>query len=381
MKEIVSQFVERYGNQPQLYRSPGRINIIGEHTDYNNGWCLPMGIDRYINVLISKGATKAHRIYFNEYDQAVEISQPTLHSGIQHNGYISPIFELFELGGYKLNPLDILITGNVPLGAGMSSSAALCVSTIFAISDFLNLGLDKNEIARMAQKVENNYRGVQCGLLDQMSVIHCKKNVALYMHPATQNFEYVSFDMPDHQFVLVNTMVEHELAGTEYNKRRLESEAAFEFIQKQYPEINSYDDLIVADLIPLESQMDPIQYKRALHAVSENQRVKYAVEDLKNGSFLSLGTKMFGSHESLKNNYQVSCTQLDFLVERATYIDGCIGSRMMGGGFGGCTINLVEKKSMDEFTEKMKKSYHQLFQIEPEIYIVNPANGVERIEL
>lgn len=381
MKQLVSQFVERYGSTPQFYRSPGRINILGEHTDYNDCWCLPMAVDRYINVLISQGATKVHRIYFEQLNKAIEVPVHLVDTGYVHQTYLSPVFELLERRGFIIEPVDILISGDIPVGAGMSSSAALCVSSFYAINDFFKLGLDRKEIALLAQQVENEYMGLNCGLLDQLSVLFCVKNNATHMHPASATLYNIPFEMPDHQLVLVNSMVQHELSATEYNKRREESAAALKQIQSLYEGVSSFKELLPADIIPLEDEMDAVLYKRALHIVSENQRVHLAVEDVKNGSWQSLGMKMFGSHESLKNYYQVSCTQLDFLVERASYIDGVLGSRMMGGGFGGCTINLVEKPALKEFQKLMTKSYFQLFKIEPEIYMVNTSNGAERVEI
>ncbi|WP_126972535.1 galactokinase [Gynurincola endophyticus] len=381
MKQLVRQFVERYGSTPQFYRSPGRINILGEHTDYNDCWCLPMAVDRYINVLISQGATKVHRIYFEQLDKAIEVPVNLLGTGYLHQTYLSPVFELLEKRGFSIEPVDLLISGDIPVGAGMSSSAALCVSSFYALNDFFNLGLDKKEIALLSQQVENEYMGLSCGLLDQLSVLFCVKSNATYMHPASATLNNIPFEMPDHQLVLVNSMVQHELSATEYNTRREESTAALKQIQSLREGVHSFKDLLPADVIALEEEMDATLYKRALHIVSENQRVHLAVEDLKNGSWQSLGMKMFGSHESLKNYYQVSCTQLDFLVERASYIDGVLGSRMMGGGFGGCTINLVEKQALEEFQKSMTKSYLQLFKIEPEIYILDAANGAEKIEI
>ncbi len=380
MKDLEYRFAERYGIKPRIYRSPARINIIGEHTDYNGGWCLPMAVNRYIYLLIAPAEDQQHHFYYEQWERDFVFPASFEEGTIQHEHYLSAALELLKTRGIEVPAQNVYVSGNIPVGAGMSSSAALCTVFLFALNDCLQLNLSWIEIALMAQSIENDFMGVNCGLMDQTAVLCGKKDHVLYLQPSTQQMEIVPIPTGQYRFVLVNSMVKHTLADTAYNQRREECAAALALIQKEYNNIYTLSDLHPYDVAALQGLLPDELFKRAYFIATENMRVADTVNDLKAGSWESIGRRMFSSHQGLSQLYQVSCTQLDFLVERAEYIDGVLGARMMGGGFGGCTINLVANDAIEQFTQQIQKSYAQLFQQNAEVYVLDSCDGTGSVD-
>lgn len=362
-------------------RAPGRINIIGEHTDYNEGYVLPGAIDKAVTVKIQSNAT-AHRVH---------LKAANLNEGFQFdlnnfgpsdqawaNYILGVVHELKELGA-TLSGFDAVFEGDVPIGSGMSSSAALECSFAFALNSLFQLGFDRWTLIKAAQRAEHNFVGTKCGIMDQFSSVMGKKNQVMLLDCRSLEFEYLPCALGNYQLVLLNTNVSHSLADSAYNTRREECESGVELLQEQFPAIQSLRDV---SMDRLEQGLSRLPFKiaqRCKHVVSENARVIEAAAALKKSDFETLGRLMYASHHSLQHDYEVSCPELDFLVDRTRYQPQVLGSRMMGGGFGGCTLNLVEQDQLPHFLEEMAKDYYQEFGVDLTPYEVNIEDGARVI--
>lgn len=380
---LTNKFKEHFNANPTLLvRAPGRINLIGEHTDYNNGFVLPAAIDKAIYFAISPRNDQKCVVYAYDLDDLYEFSLDNLQKSEKGwaNFLIGVLAEITSKGKQINTGFNVVFGGDVPLGAGLSSSAAVESGIGFALNELYNLEFSKLDLALIAQQAEHKYAGVNCGIMDMFASIHGKENAVIKLDCQDLSFEYFPFDFPDYTLVLCNTGVKHNLGDSEYNQRRTECEEGIKILQRAFPQVDSLRDVTMQMLSSQADKLSPIVYKRCKYVVEEIERVTIACKALENGNLSSFGQKMYETHEGLSKEYEVSCPELDFLVEKSQDFEAVVGARMMGGGFGGCTINLIKADAVDEFIKKISLAYHQVFNIQLQTYIVNISNGVEAIE-
>ena len=362
-------------------QSPGRINLIGEHTDYNGGFVLPAAIDKKTKVWLKKNGTvsKCNLTASNLGETFHFDLQPIkrVKSGWQ-NYMLGVVHELQKLRG-KVGGFDGKFEGDVPIGSGMSSSASLTCSFAFALNELFELGFDKWQIIKVSQRAEHNFVGAKCGLMDQFASIMGKKNQVMLLDCRSLEYQYFALDLGVYQLLLLNSNVSHSLASSEYNNRRAECEKGVTFIKKKYPKIKNLRDLDLSMIGEMIGEMPLKIFKRCHHVVSENQRVLEAVSAIKQQNHQLLGDLIYQSHFSLQNDYEVSCPELDFLVQLTLDKDYILGSRMMGGGFGGCTLSIIEKTKIEEFLGIASKAYRQRFGKDLSPYIVSIEDGAKVI--
>lgn len=382
LTSVREKFNKLFGNDPLLILSPGRVNIIGEHTDYNEGFVLPAAINKFIAIGLAKNNTKTARLFASDLDQIFEFS--VIDNSYSKNdmgwpNYIMGVVEQLKKNGHSIEGFDCVFGGNIPIGAGMSSSAALEGGIIYGLSELFNLDIDPIDMVHFGQDAENQFVGVQCGIMDQFINIFGKENQVLKLDCRTLKYDYFPFDNNDYHLVLCDSKVKHELSSSEYNIRRQQCEEGVRLLKKYKPEINSLRDVSSDLLLKHKDEFEPVIFKRCNYVVNENKRVNMACEALTKNDFAALGLLMFESHEGLQHEYEVSCEELDILVEQAKTIDGLLGARMMGGGFGGCTINLVEKEKAQDFAEQIAFKYNQVTGKDIAVYNTQIESGVSII--
>lgn len=381
MENIRNTFAERFGSPGAVYASPGRINIIGEHTDYNGGFVLPGAVDKGMIAEIKFNGLEQCRVYSIDLKEYSEFGLEEQDAPTEHWAkYIFGVCREMIKRGATLKCFDSAFAGDVPLGAGMSSSAALESTYAFALNDMLSLGFEKMELAKIGQATEHNYVGVKCGIMDQFASIHGKAGHLMRLDCKSGEFVYVPFDPEAHGYkvCLVDSCVKHELVGSPYNRRRESCERAVKAIQKRHPEVEFMRD---ADLEWLEEVIGEISqedYIRALYARQEVDRLLDACAAMEKGDYETAGRKMYGTHIGMSVLYEVSCPELDFVNEVAKEC-GVTGSRVMGGGFGGCTINIVPIDKYDNFVSTVQSKYRDEFGINCKVYPVVISDGARRL--
>ena len=378
--EIISSFQHKYGNDmPEVYTSPGRVNLIGEHTDYNGSFVFPGAIDKGMIAALRFNGTDKVRAYAIDLDESAEFGLEEEDLPVQ--GWAKYIFgvcrEIIKKGG-SVKAFDTVFSGDVPLGAGMSSSAALESTYAFALNDMLDLGIDPFELARIGQRTEHNYVGVKCGIMDQFASIFGKKGHLIRLDTKTMEYAYFPFDPEGYKLVLLDTAVKHELASSAYNKRRESCEHAARTIAKRHPEVEFLRDASMEMLEEVRSEISAEDFMRAQYVIEETQRVRDVSDALERGDYKTVGEKMFETHHGMSKLYEVSCEELDFLNEVARE-HGVTGSRVMGGGFGGCTINLVKDELYDSFIKDAKAQFNTKYGHEPKVYEVVISDGARKL--
>ena len=377
---IEEKFKSLFGDNYMVYTSPGRVNLIGEHTDYNGGFVFPGAIDKGIYAAINPNGTDKVRAYSADYNEQVEFGMNEEDAPKESWArYIFGVCREMKKRGFEPKGFDTVFVGDVPLGAGMSSSAALESTFVNALNEIFNLNIDRFELARIGQSTEHNYCGVKCGIMDQFASVFGKKGHLMRLNCATMEFEYFPFNPEGYKVVLLDTVVKHELASSAYNKRRESCENACAHIKARHPEVNFLSDATMAMLEEVKSEISEEDYKRAVYVIGEKQRVLDVCDALEKGDYETVGDRMFGTHYGMSKEYEVSCEELDFLNDVAKKC-GVTGSRVMGGGFGGCTINLVKEELYDGFIATAKKEYLAKFNREPKVYDVVISDGARRIK-
>ena len=377
---IEEKFKSLFGDNYMVYTSPGRVNLIGEHTDYNGGFVFPGAIDKGIYAAINPNGTDKVRAYSADYNEQVEFGMNEEDAPKESWArYIFGVCREMKKRGFEPKGFDTVFVGDVPLGAGMSSSAALESTFANALNEIFNLNIDRFELARIGQSTEHNYCGVKCGIMDQFASVFGKKGHLMRLNCATMEFEYFPFNPEGYKVVLLDTVVKHELASSAYNKRRESCENACAHIKARHPEVNFLSDATMEMLDEVKSEISEEDYKRAVYVIGEKQRVLDVCEALEKGDYDTVGDRMFGTHYGMSKEYEVSCEELDFLNDVAKQC-GVTGSRVMGGGFGGCTINLVKEELYDGFIATAKKEYLAKFNREPKVYDVVISDGARRIK-
>jgi len=385
-KILLGKFFEKYGNrsdEPVLFFSPGRVNLIGEHTDYNGGYVFPCALNYGTYLLIRKTESailKFSTINFDD-DFETELSGKFTKTGSRWINYPLGVLNEFLKKGFKTSGLEFLYYGDVPNGAGLSSSASIEMVTAVAINELFSTGLSTLELVKMSQKAENEFVGMNCGIMDQFAVGFGKKDHAIFLNCDSLSYENVPLVLNDNVLIITNTNKRRGLTDSKYNERRGECDKAVELLQAYKP-VKNLSELTVDELDVLKTYIkDPVVRTRAKHVISENGRVLEAVKVLKANDLKRFGELMNLSHDSLKDDYEVTGRELDTLVYEGRKFPGVIGTRMTGAGFGGCTVSIVEKKHADGFISGLAKVYQDITGLKPDFYKPEIGNGAGRIEL
>ena len=404
---ITQKFEDIFGGPPTfIVSAPGRVNLIGEHTDYNDGYVFPVAIDKYINIAARKRADQNVVLHALDVNESLvekledwKIGAPSFPPSslpFQWSRYIIGVASLLQASGRKVAGIDAVITGDVPIGAGLSSSAALSVAATLAFltasSERVGNGFfipedTKKKLAALCQRVEHEFVNVKCGIMDQTISLLGKENHALFLDCRSLEYEHVPLNLGEHAIAICNTKVKRELAASEYNKRRAECERGVAILSRWIPGISALRDIALTDFKKHEEELPALTQKRCRYVIEENARVLEAVSVLKgrsqsaseatDASLGRFGSLMNASHNGLRDDYEVSCPELDLLTDIARSITGVIGSRMTGAGFGGCTVSIVHQDALETFQTRVTTEYHQQTGIEPEIYLCNVSNGAQ----
>ncbi|WP_456313792.1 galactokinase [Pseudomonas shirazensis] len=370
-------FEKSFGSKPQkVVLSPGRINIIGEHVDYNDGYVLPAAIDKVIVFAFEKNNTSKSKVIAIDLNEEfeVDLTKEIKLSDVVWTNYILGVIKQLQDNGFSFEGFNCVFSSNIPVGSGLSSSAALECGMLFGIKELFNLTINKVDIALMGQKAEH-WVGINCGIMDQFSSVHGLENKVIKLDCNTLEFEYHDANFQDYSLILFDSNVKHSLFTSEYNTRRIECEEGLSIIKNHFPEIKSFRDCTEEQILSLKGEMNETVFKRVHFVVKEINRVTKACEALDSGNIELLGQLLFETHDGLSKEYAVSCAELDMLVDTAKDDPAVIGSRLMGGGFGGCTINLIKKGHENEVKSKFSNLYLDIFGIELKFYDVKIANG------
>lgn len=360
-----------------VYRAPGRVNLIGEHTDYNDGFVFPAAIDLYTRVTLTPREDRKLLIHTESFSDDIEVDLDDPHPiACGHwSDYVQGVALMLERAGHRLKGADLDVRSTVPIGAGLSSSAALEVAAGYALLEASGHEVNRLELAKLCQQAENEFVGMRCGIMDQFIACFGRADHSLMLD--CRSLEYRLVPLPvEVRLVICNTMIRHELAAGEYNNRRAECEAGVRYFAKFCPDVRALRDVTIDDLESHGDDLPETILKRCRHVVTENARVVKAAAALEQGDLNALGEMMAASHRSLKKDYEVSCTELDTMVELATQLEGVYGARMTGGGFGGCTINLVKADRVAKFAENVARGYERATGLVPEVYVCSTADGV-----
>jgi galactokinase len=375
-RELAARFERRFGGAPRVFRAPGRVNLIGEHTDYNDGFVMPAAVPFATEIATAPTGDRRLTIHSENFKESIycDLDDPDPRPRGHWSDYVRGVAVTLGRSGHLLRGANLLIRGDVPLGAGLSSSASLEVSTALALLEISQIHLERAEVARLCQQAEHQFAGVRCGIMDQFTACFARRNHALLLD--CRSLEARVLPLRGNATIVVsNTMVKHELAAGEYNRRRQECERGVRELSRFIPGIRALRDVTPEELQEFGSALDPIVLRRCRHVVTENARVLAAAQALDRGDLAGFGHLMQCSHRSLRDDYEVSCAELDTMVELASHMDGVYGSRMTGGGFGGCTVSLVHAAQAETFAQKMFEAYSEETGIRCEVYICPAAEG------
>ena len=382
LEKLADEFRTRFGSVPRLFQAPGRVNVIGEHTDYNDGFVMPFAIDRRTVVAGALRDDTKLNICALDLDKTATIDledQPVRRRGNWIDYVEGSVRSSAERTGSKLRGADLMVTSTVPIGAGLSSSAAIEIAVGLAILSLNDVPIDPEQLALAGQKAEHEFVGIRSGIMDQFTSVFGKEGSAMLLDCRSLEIDYVPVANDDVSFAVIDTKVKHNLASSEYNTRRAECESGVRMLQEHIPDINSLRDVTTDVLERFGAALPDNIRKRCRHVVTENQRTLAAAEAFRQYDFARAGRFMFESHRSLRDDYEVSCAELDLLVESAEAIDGVYGARMTGGGFGGCSVNLVRNDAVKLLKEITARDYTARFGFEPDFYVFQPADGASEI--
>jgi galactokinase len=372
-------FKAKFSEEPHLYYSPGRINLIGEHVDYNDGFVMPAAIDKGIYFAIALNTTDKINCYSVDFDESISLPLSEVRKMDGWKNYILGVVNEFQKLKVDVKGFDCVFGGNIPIGGGLSSSAALEGGVSFGLNELCHFEKDRKELALLGQRAEHNFPGVMCGIMDQYANMFGKDHTVILLDCMKVTHEYIPLNLEGYEIVLINTKVHHSLAASEYNQRRKECEEGLE-IMKQNSAIRSFRDVTKPeDLLDYKEEMSEEVYKRCLYVVEEIERTQKAAKLLKENHIIGFGKLMFQTHDGLRYQYHVSSKELDFLVDAAKEDESVVGSRLMGGGFGGCTINLIKKEGVKSFLAKVLPAYKKQFNIDAEVYDVKVVDGTHEI--
>ena len=380
IQSIQESFIKHFSKNPLLYASPGRINLIGEHTDYNDGFALPGAVDKQIVFALQTNDADEYRFYAKDLDESFSVSRRNWQkSDVHWANYLLGVIHQFKKMRLNVPGFDCVFGGDIPQGAGMSSSAALETGLAYALNDIFEFLLPKSTLAKVAQEAEHEFAGVQCGIMDQFAALYGKKDHLLRLDCQNLEFEYFPLRLETHTLLLVNSGVKHELAASEYNQRRRECDEALEILKTLGSGIKSLRHVSMSLLEVGKEYMDKMLYMRSRFVLEENERVLQTAQALSEGDTETVGRLMFQSHYGLRDLYEVSCPEIGRLIQLSEKIPGVTGARMMGGGFGGCTLNFVKKDAAENFKSEILSGYKTPSGEAPEIYEVKLSDGTRRI--
>ncbi len=378
LKEHYKNNFKNTKNRDGFFFAPGRVNLIGEHTDYNNGFVLPMAIDRRIYAYLQLRDDKQINIYSIDLDRYYTTTTEKLKFNKENSwsNYIVGVVSELQKEGYHPTGFNMVFTGDIPQGAGLSSSAALEVVTVYGLAELNNFEISPVKKALIAQSAENNFVGVECGIMDQYISCLGEKDKALLIDCESYDYNKVPIQNKKYQFLIIDSKVQRGLVDSEYNLRRQQCNNVVKYFNENFAEdIESLRDIDINELFRYEDKLNETDYKRATHVLTENRRVLEFADSVEDGNYEKAGQLMYASHLSLKNEYEVSCEELDFLVETALELKGVLGARMTGAGFGGCTVNLIEKDYKSKIINSIKTEYKKEYNKEPDFYTSRPAKG------
>lgn len=374
--QLTKTFQSYFATTPLVAFAPGRINLIGEHTDYQEGFVFPAAVSQGIWVGIQKNSLTVCRLYSMDFAQEFSFELDFISPKNGHWAtYVMGMCALMKQSGYEVQGFDMVIGGNIPVGSGLSSSAALSVAIGTAISGLFGFQIPKKNIVLYAQKSEHLYAGVKCGIMDPYASAFGANGKALLLDCRSNTHEEIPVNLGEYSLILVNSKVKHSLADSAYNKRREACEESVKILQSEFPEIHTLRDLKNSDLEKVKQLLPSELFPKAKHVITECARVHEAAAALQSRDLVSFGKLLNASHQSLSQDFEVSCPELDFLADKAQALDFVLGTRMMGGGFGGCTINLVKTSELEAFQAALKTPYQQAFQKTPEFILVEIGEG------
>lgn len=377
---IQQSFRQIFSATPLIVRSPGRINLIGEHTDYNEGFVLPAAIDKSVYVAVSARPDNKISLFSMNFNEAVELELSAVQPLKSWPTYILGVVDQLIGKGYPVKGFNLLVAGDIPVGAGLSSSAAVECAAVFALDQLFGFNIPRMEMIRLAQQAEHRFAGVQCGIMDMFASMMGKKDQVIRLDCRSLAYTYEPLQLQQYSLLLFNTNVKHSLASSAYNERRQQCEQGVIWVQAHQPAVKSLRDVSTEMLDQWVLPRDPLIYRRCRYVVEENQRLLDACKDLEAGNMAALGKKMLATHDGLSRDYEVSCKELDFLVEAVRQESGVLGARMMGGGFGGCTINIVESTKAGALTDRIACIYRAAMGLELTTYTVQTADGTSVIQ-
>jgi galactokinase len=373
--QVAACFTEQFGTQPQLYFSPGRINLIGEHVDYNDGFVMPAAIDKGAYYAVSLNGGQTIRLFSYDFAEGYQVTVDEVAAARGWPNYLMSVVNEFLLLGLPVQGFDAVLGATVPRGSGLSSSAAVEGGLAFALNELLGFGLSRVQLAQLCQRAEQNFPGVQCGIMDQFANLMGKAGQVILLDCRSLEYQYYPFQLKGHAIVLLNSLVHHSLASTQYNLRRLQCERGLEAMG-----LTSFREVTgLPQLQTFGRAMDTETFNRCTYVVQEIERAQQAAQYLQQNNLAAFGQLMYATHDGLSRLYEVSCPELDFLVAEARRCPNVLGARMMGGGFGGCTINLVKEGAVPSFVEDTSNAYEKAFGKVPAMYAVALADGVTRI--
>lgn len=373
--DIFDEFQLRFGEPTLGVRSPGRINLIGEHTDYNQGFVLPAAISKSVEIAVSQRFDHEWRLHATSFGETFFVAQQNIKPTGTWATYVLGVVDQLIKSGFPLTGCNMVVSGDIPVGAGLSSSAAVECATVYALNELFHLNLSRLEMVKIAQMAEHSFAGVKCGIMDMFTSMMGKKDQVIKLDCRNLDYEYRPLQLDGYHLVLLNSNVKHELASSAYNERRMQCELGVSWI----PGAKSLRDVNLIQLEQYVRPKDEIVYRRCKFVVEENIRLQEACEELEEGNIHALGAKMFQTHSGLSHEYEVSCPELDVLVALAGQSKAVLGARMMGGGFGGCTLNIVAEEAVDAFMEQAAESYRHATGLDLSAYIVETADGTSLI--
>ncbi len=379
--DILRIFHSIFPGNAALYFAPGRINLLGEHIDYNAGYVMPAAIEQGFWFAIGEGKENEFSVYSATLNEYVNGNFSSFSKSTGWKNYILGVIDQFIQKGFSLKGFNVAFGGNLPAGSGLSSSAALECGLAVALNDFNSFNIPKKEIALMCQHAEQTFPGMQCGIMDQYASMCGEKDNILFLDCLSFECEKIKFPSSTHAIVLINSNVKHTLEDGSYNKRRAQSEEGFLILQKKFLHISNFRDATMEQLSVVKKDMQNDIYKRCRYVIEEIERTKMGATYLKHGNISAFGKCMYASHTGLRDLYNVSCPELDFLVEESSKNESVTGARLIGGGFGGCTINLIEHLHAAEIAENISFKYFDKFNKEASVYIVEPGDGARRLKV
>ena len=377
LQSVSSIFKSKFEREPLVVIAPGRINLIGEHTDYNNGFVMPAAVNKQLVFAVAPNHTSKFNFFSVDFNVSISFAESELQAGGEWQNYLMGVIDAMKKRGLGIGGVDCVFGGDIPSGGGMSSSAALCCGFGFALDKIFDLHLTRLELAKIGQYAEHNFAGVMCGIMDQYASLFGRKDAALLLDCRSLQHEHLPFDFPDIEILLINTKVSHALASTAYNNRRAACEEGVALLQRTRPDIKSLRDVSIGELETLHTLASEDVFVKCRFVVKEIWRAQQAAALLKAEDLKGFGKLMFQTHWGLSKEYEVSCEESDMLVNLASTFPGeVLGARQMGGGFGGCTINLVRKDAVENYSLKVREKYVATFKKEPDFYSINLCEGV-----